>query len=117
MEPAFGYESRLLVQGVGAVGANLARLLAAEGADVWLTDVDLLRARRVAAEIDGVVVFPDEVLETEADVFAPCAAGGGAQRAIDPPVGMPGGGGVGQQPARHAFGRSATSGRGDPPRP
>ena len=62
----------VLVQGVGAVGADLARLLAADGAHVRVTDVD--DARAAATGFDAVPAA--EAIATECDVFAPCAVGG-----------------------------------------
>ncbi len=63
---------RVLVQGAGAVGHDLARSLAAEGADVLVSDVD----ERRAADAGGRVVPASEALTTECDVYAPCAVGG-----------------------------------------
>jgi len=65
----------VLVQGVGDVGAPLARLLADEGATVLVGDVDEARAREVAAAINGAVLRPEEVYRTPCDIFAPCAVG------------------------------------------
>jgi glutamate dehydrogenase/leucine dehydrogenase len=62
----------VLVQGAGAVGADLARLLAAEGADVLVSDVDEARA----ASTGGTVVAAADALSTGCDVYAPCAVGG-----------------------------------------
>lgn len=71
-----GIEGRtVLIQGVGDVGAPLARLLAAAGARVRLADVDAPRARRVAEEVGADVVSAGEVYWTECDVYAPCAVG------------------------------------------
>jgi len=67
---------QVLVQGVGAVGRDLARDLAAAGARVLVADVDEERAGRVAAEIGGGVIPAREALTTECDVYAPCAVGG-----------------------------------------
>jgi leucine dehydrogenase len=63
----------VLVQGAGHVGAGLARLLAADGARVLIADVDLGRARSLAADIGATVVDPDAALTTPCDVLAPCA--------------------------------------------
>ncbi len=62
------------VQGVGHVGADLARRLAAEGARLLVADVDAERARAVADEVGGTVVAADAIVTAECDVFAPCAA-------------------------------------------
>lgn len=66
----------ILVQGTGNVGAPLARRLAAQGADLLLSDVDAARAGALAAEIGAAVVAPEAALATPCDVLAPCAVGG-----------------------------------------
>jgi leucine dehydrogenase len=63
------------IQGCGAVGAPLARELAARGVRLILCDVDAGRARRLADELGGEVVPPDRIYDAPADVFAPCALG------------------------------------------
>jgi leucine dehydrogenase len=61
----------VLVQGAGSVGSKLARLLAEAGANVLVSDVDEERARAT-----GATVVPAELaLETDCDVYAPCALG------------------------------------------
>jgi leucine dehydrogenase len=62
---------RILVQGTGHVGAKLTRLLLDAGAVVLVSDVDEERARATGAEL----VAPDDALELECDVYAPCALG------------------------------------------
>ena len=62
----------VLVQGVGAVGHDLVRLLAGEGADVLVSDVD--EARATAA--GGTFVPAADATSTECDVYSPCAVGG-----------------------------------------
>jgi leucine dehydrogenase len=66
----------VLIQGVGDVGAPLARQLAAAGAEVSVSDIDGERASAVAAQIGGRVIEPDDAIATPCDVFAPCAVGG-----------------------------------------
>ena len=66
----------VLVQGVGAVGHDLARMLLEDGARVLVSDVDAGLARSVAEEVGGAVVPVEGALETECDVFSPCAVGG-----------------------------------------
>ena len=56
------------VQGLGAVGLPLARLLLRDGVRVTVSDL-----RPVA---DLPTVAPEEIYDVEADLFAPCAAGG-----------------------------------------
>jgi leucine dehydrogenase len=66
----------VLVQGVGAVGAPLARHLARAGARVLVTDALPGRAQQVANAIGAVVVPPEETYDVPCDIFAPCAIGG-----------------------------------------
>jgi leucine dehydrogenase len=66
----------VVVQGVGAVGSILARLVTDAGARVVVTDVDEIRAKELAVELDGDVVAPDDAIATECDVFSPNATGG-----------------------------------------
>jgi len=63
---------RVLVQGAGSVGADLARRLAEEGAQVTVSDVDASRAALTGLT----VIAPGAVIGTECDVYAPCAVGG-----------------------------------------
>jgi leucine dehydrogenase len=62
----------VLVQGVGAVGGDLARFLAEAGARVLVSDVDEGRAASAGFE----VVPAAAALATDCDVYAPCAVGG-----------------------------------------
>ncbi|GAB48855.1 Glu/Leu/Phe/Val dehydrogenase dimerization domain-containing protein [Mobilicoccus pelagius] len=64
---------RVAVQGVGAVGGELARLVAADGGELVLADVDANRAETLAAELGGRAVPTSEIATTECDVFAPAA--------------------------------------------
>lgn len=67
---------RVLVQGCGAVGDPLVRMLHAEGASVVVSDVVFDRVEGLYDELDVEVVAPSSVLATECDVYAPCAMGG-----------------------------------------
>ena len=65
------------VQGVGAVGLALAKLLHQDGAKIIATDVSeegLAEAKKEISDIE--IVKPDEIFGVDADVFAPCAMGG-----------------------------------------
>lgn len=64
---------RVAIQGAGHVGENLARLAAADGAELLIADIDPDRAHRVAESVGGSVVAPEQILTTECDVLAPCA--------------------------------------------
>jgi len=65
----------VLIQGVGDVGAPLAKMLADAGATLILTDIDQKRAAKLATELRGSTVDPDRVSDTECDILAPCAIG------------------------------------------
>ncbi|HKC77695.1 MAG TPA: Glu/Leu/Phe/Val dehydrogenase family protein, partial [Gaiellaceae bacterium] len=62
----------VFVQGAGSVGSVLARELVDAGARVLVSDVDEERAAATGCEI----VAPEAVIETEVDVYSPCAVGG-----------------------------------------
>ena len=64
------------IQGVGGVGAPLARLLKDCGADLRLSDLDSRRAEALAEELGGAETFePHTAYEAQCDVYAPCAVG------------------------------------------
>jgi leucine dehydrogenase len=64
------------VQGVGHVGAHLARELQLAGARLTICDVDPARRQALAAELGATVVDVSEILEVECDIVSPCALGG-----------------------------------------
>ncbi|TMJ15067.1 MAG: Glu/Leu/Phe/Val dehydrogenase [Alphaproteobacteria bacterium] len=76
---ALGKESlnglHLAIQGAGSVAGGVARRAAEEGARISLTDIDRARADKLAAEVDGTVVAPDEIMTLAADVLSPNALG------------------------------------------
>lgn len=67
---------RVLIQGLGSVGAPLARYLTVAGAEVLGSDVAEDAVRRLQAELQLAVVPTETVLDTPCDIFAPCALGG-----------------------------------------
>ena len=77
----------VLVQGVGSVGSRLATALAEAGADVLVTDVDAARASEVAGQVGVRAVDAASALETDCDVYAPCATGGTLSAASIPALG------------------------------
>ncbi|HEY6484222.1 MAG TPA: Glu/Leu/Phe/Val dehydrogenase dimerization domain-containing protein [Steroidobacteraceae bacterium] len=66
---------RVAVQGVGGVGYHLCRLLAAEGADLLVADVQPAATERAIDEFKARAVSPQSVLFEAVDVLAPCALG------------------------------------------
>lgn len=67
---------RVLVQGLGAVGADVARLAADAGAKLIVTDVDPDRCAAAADTLGAEVIGAGDVLTRECDVLVPCATGG-----------------------------------------
>lgn len=68
---------KVSVQGVGAVGTELCKLLKQDGVELFITDIDQARLQQVKAALGGAeIVGLDEIYEVEAEVFAPCAMGG-----------------------------------------
>jgi len=65
----------VLIQGVGDVGAPLARQLAEAGAGLLLSDSDDAKAKALAAELGADVVPTAKLYGTPCDVYAPCAVG------------------------------------------
>jgi leucine dehydrogenase len=81
VEEVFGSSSfagrSVLIQGVGAVGQPMARMLGEAGAKVLVCDLNHKRAETFAAE-HGFQVVPDKDHHThEVDIYAPCARGAG----------------------------------------
>jgi leucine dehydrogenase len=72
------------VQGVGHVGAHLARELAQAGARLTICDVDAARRNAIATELGAAVVDVDAILEVDCDIVAPCALGGALTEAVVP---------------------------------
>jgi len=67
----------VLVQGVGAVGHRLCELLHEDGAKLLVNDISDERVSAVVTAFGAKAVAPDDVYNTECDVFAPCAKGAG----------------------------------------
>ena len=67
---------RVLVQGLGDVGARLAEQLAIAGARLLVSDIDAERAAGAAERLGAEVVAPETAAATVCDVYAPCALGG-----------------------------------------
>lgn len=63
------------VQGLGGVGYELCRLLAADGARLRVADVRDAVARKASAEFDAPVATPEQILFERVDVVSPCALG------------------------------------------
>ena len=69
-------QERAAVQGVGSVGAEVVRSLAAAGVRVTLSDLDAERARRAAEAAGATVCPPESIWRQETELLIPCALGG-----------------------------------------
>ncbi len=67
---------KVAVQGVGAVGMELCKLLKQDGVELFVTDVDGVRLKEAADFLGAEIVSPNEIYDLETEVFAPCAMGG-----------------------------------------
>jgi leucine dehydrogenase len=65
----------IVVNGLGHVGAALAKLLAKAGAKLVIADIDRSK-KQLAEQLGARWVTPAKALTVSADVFAPCALGG-----------------------------------------
>lgn len=76
----FGKDSlknlKVAVQGAGQVGYQLIKRLYAEGAEVFVSDVNPRALERVTKEFKAKVVNPEDIYEVECGIFSPCAIGG-----------------------------------------
>jgi leucine dehydrogenase len=71
---------RVVVVGLGHVGARLARRLAEHDARLAVSDIRVGK-RRLAAELGAEWLEPGEAMVSECDVLAPCALGGAISEA------------------------------------
>lgn len=80
-------ESRVAVQGLGHVGADLCRRLHAAGVKLVVSDVRADAVERIRADIPVDVMAPGEIHAADADIFAPCALGSVLNHATIPDMG------------------------------
>ncbi|MEW6663224.1 MAG: Glu/Leu/Phe/Val dehydrogenase [Bacillota bacterium] len=75
----YGSESlagkRVAVQGVGHVGYHLCHLLADEGAELVITDINQALVEEAVREFGALAVLPQDIFSVQCDIFAPCALG------------------------------------------
>lgn len=75
------------VQGLGHVGGRLAALARADGARLVVADIDPARVEEARRRLDARTAPADTIHTVAADVFAPCALGGGLNAATVPQIG------------------------------
>lgn len=63
------------VQGLGKVGYMLCKLLAEQGAELIVTDINPNAVARAMKEFKAQVVEPDAIYDVNMDVFSPCSVG------------------------------------------
>jgi leucine dehydrogenase len=63
------------VQGVGHVGEYLVKHLTAEGAKVYVTDIQEDTLKRIASQYGANVVGLNDIYDVDMDIYAPCALG------------------------------------------
>jgi leucine dehydrogenase len=66
---------RVVVQGLGNVGAKLAALLHKAGAQLLVADVDDARVAQAVREFGAARIAAEAVVDADAEVLAPCAFG------------------------------------------
>ncbi|TAH43617.1 MAG: Glu/Leu/Phe/Val dehydrogenase [Gammaproteobacteria bacterium] len=67
---------RYAVQGAGHVGMEFIKLLREHDAKVYVTDINKELVQRAVDEYGCTAVGLDEIYDTDADVYSPCALGG-----------------------------------------
>ena len=66
---------RVALQGLGAVGWLLCRQLHSEGAILTVSDIDKSKVAKARDHFGAKAVGPDAIIQTDADIFVPCALG------------------------------------------
>ena len=64
------------VQGLGHVGMEYLKLLRERGAKCYVTDINQSLVERAVNEFGAIAVGTEEIYDTDADVYSPCALGG-----------------------------------------
>ena len=69
-------ERSFAVQGLGHVGMEYLKLLRERGAKCYVTDINQSLVERAVNEFGAIAVGTEEIYDTDADVYSPCALGG-----------------------------------------
>lgn len=67
---------KIAVQGAGQVARYLCEHLYSEGAELYITDIIDEKVKRVLETVKAHIVKPEEIYETDAEIFSPNALGG-----------------------------------------
>jgi leucine dehydrogenase len=69
-------EKKILVEGIGSVGSHLVERLVAEGAKVYITDINQFKIKNLTAKFPVVeAVNRESSHDLDIDIYAPCAMG------------------------------------------
>lgn len=68
-------DKKIAIQGLGAVGYKLSKLLYDAGAKLIVTDTKKTRIEKAIDEFEAIGVKPDEIYSVDCDIFSPCAKG------------------------------------------
>ncbi len=75
---------RVTVLGVGHVGFPMVEELSKRGAKVFVSDINAASVEKAVKQCGATALSEKELLSTEADIFSPCALGGGLNDATIP---------------------------------
>jgi len=67
---------KIAIQGAGQLARYLCEHLYNEGAEIYITDIDDEKVKRVLETVKAFVVKPEEIYDQDVDIFSPCALGG-----------------------------------------
>ncbi len=63
------------IQGIGKVGFHLVERLHAEGAKIYVSDINDASLQKAASQYNAIVVDGQDLFDLDVDIFAPCAMG------------------------------------------
>ncbi|KAB8032251.1 Glu/Leu/Phe/Val family dehydrogenase [Fluviispira multicolorata] len=66
---------KIAVQGIGAVGKHLCKMLHEKGAKLFITDIDDNKLKQAHSLYNATIVTEAELYSLDVDVYAPCARG------------------------------------------
>lgn len=68
---------KINIKGVGKLGSELVKLLHAEGARIFISDIDLNKCQNLKEQYPNINIVNNNMIFTiDSDVYAPCALGG-----------------------------------------
>lgn len=66
---------KIAVQGAGAVGRNLIKMLVENGSEVYVSDIDKEKLEALRKELKFEIVPSEDIVTMQCDIFSPCAMG------------------------------------------